>query len=241
MISPRGRAGSRKSRTITFGPTQFLSPRSIRPRRDWFSLAMHFPPDNDDALLRPKEAAELAGVITHTLANWTRAGKLACVRTPNGHRRYRWGDLRVLIKSPGTPTDDELKEIENDVVGLYLQGWSISKVAEKFERNYGDIRRLLVRNHIALRHGPSVLWRRTWGEVAEQIIDSILDGTYKPGHRIPSQNMLALKFTVSRATISHAIRYLGDRGWVLVRPHHGTFVRPRSAWPNARRTVESRL
>lgn len=197
---------------------------------------MLFPPDSDDTLLKPKEAAEFAGVITQTLANWARAGKLTCIQTPNGHRRYRWGDLCILLKSISTSTDAQLKEIEDDVVRLYLQGWSISKVAEKFDKEYGDVRRLLVRNHVTLRHGPSTLWCKTWDEVAGQIIDLILDGTYKPRYKIPSQNMLALKFTVSRATVSHAIRHLEDQGWLLVRPNHGTFVRSRSAWPNTRRT-----
>jgi len=53
--------------------------------------------------LRPSEvtdlfrAAGLFRVPLQTLADWANAGKLACIRTPGGHRRYREPDVRALI------------------------------------------------------------------------------------------------------------------------------------------------
>jgi excisionase family DNA binding protein len=47
-------------------------------------------------LLTPRQAAELLGVNTNTLARWVRAGMLPAVTTPGGHRRYRRADVRAL-------------------------------------------------------------------------------------------------------------------------------------------------
>jgi excisionase family DNA binding protein len=47
-------------------------------------------PDTD-ALLTPREVAELFGVRTTTIVRWAREGTLTPLRTPGGHRRYRAG------------------------------------------------------------------------------------------------------------------------------------------------------
>ena len=43
------------------------------------------------------QAAGLFKVPLSTLADWANAGKLASIRTPGGHRRYREPDVRALI------------------------------------------------------------------------------------------------------------------------------------------------
>ena len=48
-------------------------------------------------LLTPREAAEMFGVNANTLARWVRAGRLASVTTPGGHRRYRRADVHALM------------------------------------------------------------------------------------------------------------------------------------------------
>jgi excisionase family DNA binding protein len=52
----------------------------------------------DDDLLKPREAAELLGVRTTTVARWAREGRLPSVSTPGGHRRYRLLDVGALIE-----------------------------------------------------------------------------------------------------------------------------------------------
>lgn len=47
-------------------------------------------------LLKPRDAAKLAGVLTDTLADWVRAGKLEAVFTAGGHRRYRRTDITAI-------------------------------------------------------------------------------------------------------------------------------------------------
>lgn len=46
-----------------------------------------------EALIRPKDAAALRGVTTHCLANWADLGKIRCVFTEGGQRRYYRDDF----------------------------------------------------------------------------------------------------------------------------------------------------
>lgn len=102
----------------------------------------------DDQLLRPNEAAELLGVLPPSVAKWARAGRLRPSFTPGGHRRYRLADVRELLNlNEITP---EQRQLEQDAVRLYEQGWSIRQVAAQFGTTYGTMRRLLLR-HKTLR------------------------------------------------------------------------------------------
>lgn len=58
--------------------------------------------DSDDyALIRPAEAARLAGVDIRTLARWVADGRLAARRTVGGQRRYRRADIiRLTAATP---------------------------------------------------------------------------------------------------------------------------------------------
>jgi excisionase family DNA binding protein len=50
-----------------------------------------------DELLTPGEVAVLFRVNAKTVTVWAKNGKLASIRTPGGHRRYRAGAVRQLI------------------------------------------------------------------------------------------------------------------------------------------------
>jgi excisionase family DNA binding protein len=94
-----------------------------------------------DDLLTPREVARVFGVYVATVATWARAGRLVFTRTPGGHRRYRWADVRTLF----TEQDPLQEQLEEDAARLYQQGWSIRQVAEKFGYSYGIMRRILMR------------------------------------------------------------------------------------------------
>lgn len=53
--------------------------------------------DSDDLLLTPSEVAAMFRVDPKTVTRWATAGKLASIRTLGGHRRYRTGDVRMLL------------------------------------------------------------------------------------------------------------------------------------------------
>lgn len=50
-----------------------------------------------DPLLTPGEVATLFRVDPKTVGRWAQAGRLPCVRTPGGHRRYRTSDVKALL------------------------------------------------------------------------------------------------------------------------------------------------
>ena len=60
-----------------------------------------------EAWLRLSEAADLLGISLNTLRRWSDSGKIACYRSPGGHRRYRRADVETLLRrqSSGRPQE----------------------------------------------------------------------------------------------------------------------------------------
>ena len=50
-----------------------------------------------DELLTPSEVARLFRVNAKTVSRWEVTGKLPCIRTLGGHRRFRRGDVERAI------------------------------------------------------------------------------------------------------------------------------------------------
>lgn len=105
-----------------------------------------------DALLTPREVAQLFGVRTTTIARWAREGTLTPLRTPGGHRRYRREDIQRLI-AEDDPPDEARQRLAEDAARLYDQGSSIRQVAEKFDHSYGAMRRILHRRVTLRKRG----------------------------------------------------------------------------------------
>ena len=53
--------------------------------------------DDPTEFVSPTDAARMFGVQSQTLARWTDEGRLECIRTAGGHRRYRRTDLETLL------------------------------------------------------------------------------------------------------------------------------------------------
>lgn len=66
------------------------------------------PASHDDDLIRVSDAAALIGISVDTLKRWTAAGRVAAVRTPTNHRRYRRADILALV----TPDPAALADAE---------------------------------------------------------------------------------------------------------------------------------
>ena len=58
----------------------------------------------------------------------------------------------------------------------------------------------------------------------DRLTQAIIDGTLKPGERIPTEPELAANFGVGRNTVREAIRTLASYGILEVRRPNGTFV-----------------
>lgn len=56
-----------------------------------------------EPLLTPAEVAAMFRVDPNTVTRWAKSGKLASIRTPGGHRRYRETEVRALLA--GIPGD----------------------------------------------------------------------------------------------------------------------------------------
>ena len=59
----------------------------------------------DPDLLTPGEVAVMFRVDPKTVTRWANAGKLTCIRTPGGVRRYHGAEVRALLAgvSPRQP------------------------------------------------------------------------------------------------------------------------------------------
>jgi excisionase family DNA binding protein len=50
-----------------------------------------------EPLLTPAEVASMFRVDPKTVTRWAKAGKISCIRTLGGHRRYRETEVRALF------------------------------------------------------------------------------------------------------------------------------------------------
>lgn len=50
-----------------------------------------------EPLLTPSEVAEIFRVDPKTVTRWAKVGKLNCIYTVGGHRRYRSSEVRKLL------------------------------------------------------------------------------------------------------------------------------------------------
>jgi GntR family transcriptional regulator, transcriptional repressor for pyruvate dehydrogenase complex len=65
---------------------------------------------------------------------------------------------------------------------------------------------------------------RLYEQIVQQIEESILKGTLKPGNQLPAERELALQFGVSRTAIREAVKALREKGLVEAYSGRGTFV-----------------
>ncbi|MDO5698614.1 MAG: GntR family transcriptional regulator [Dermatophilus congolensis] len=73
--------------------------------------------------------------------------------------------------------------------------------------------------------------RPPYQQVAAQLRAAILNGTFAPGDKLPSQAALSTQYGVARMTIQQALRILKDEGLVVSRQGSGMFVRERAGKP----------
>lgn len=66
--------------------------------------------------------------------------------------------------------------------------------------------------------------RLLWHQVGETLTSEILDGTFAPGERLPTEPALMKRFGVSRHTVRQALSNLEARGVVRAEQGRGTFV-----------------
>ena len=58
-----------------------------------------------DDLLTTSKVAQMAGVSTRTVRNWTDQGKLHADKTAGGHRRYSRAEVEKFLEKLSIPKD----------------------------------------------------------------------------------------------------------------------------------------
>lgn len=74
--------------------------------------------------------------------------------------------------------------------------------------------------------------------IAADLRKAIRDGEYRPGHQLPSGNVLAKRYEVARQTVQTAVQILRAEGLVIGHQGAGWFVREK---PTVQRLASSRL
>ncbi|MCB1377109.1 MAG: FadR family transcriptional regulator [Alphaproteobacteria bacterium] len=67
-------------------------------------------------------------------------------------------------------------------------------------------------------------------ELAQEIGEGILNGTYAPGTLLPNEATWGAMFGASRTAVREAIKTLNGKGLLVSRPKVGSRVEPRSRW-----------
>ncbi|MFC7343990.1 FadR/GntR family transcriptional regulator [Saccharopolyspora griseoalba] len=67
-------------------------------------------------------------------------------------------------------------------------------------------------------------------QVAEQLLNAIIDGTCAPGSALPPESELAEQHSVSRLTVREAIKQLRVANIVRIHRGRGTYVNPPAVW-----------
>jgi len=65
---------------------------------------------------------------------------------------------------------------------------------------------------------------RLYEQIVQQIEDSVLNGTLKPGDQLPAERELAQRLGVSRTAVREAVKALSEKGLVEAFSGRGTFV-----------------
>ncbi len=65
---------------------------------------------------------------------------------------------------------------------------------------------------------------RLYEQIVEQIEQSILKGSLKPGDQLPAEREMATQFGVSRTAVREAVKALREKGLVEAYSGRGTFV-----------------
>ena len=66
--------------------------------------------------------------------------------------------------------------------------------------------------------------RKSHEKVVKSLVDGLLKGSPPPGSTLESERELAVRFSVSRATVREALQQLERSGWISIRQRHATVV-----------------
>lgn len=86
----------------------------------------------DREWLTTGEVAALFGVKSHAVSRWADQGKLACVKTLGGHRRFDAETIRSLVREHESPADPPVRPLGPKA--LVRTGFSAAQVGQLASR-----------------------------------------------------------------------------------------------------------
>lgn len=127
---------------------------------------------------------------------------------------------------PNVPIDPD------EAVRLYVdKEWSVREVADHLGCSYGRVYGVL-RNRVVMRgRDGGVRAGRDRDRVVEVIRERIVNGDWQPEQKILSEQEMAKMFAVGVHIVRGAVADLRRSGYLRTVRAKGTYVRPRSDWP----------
>lgn len=181
-----------------------------------------------EELMTTREAAKLLGVGTTTIKRWADEGRLHCVKTAGGHRRYPRSAVEGMTEPeppvPGTgPVYARLPQMSRAQIDALAMGVI----------QLDDSGRILLYNAWEARfagYSPAeVEGRHLFGDVAPCTHNSLLWGRFKRGVESGELNVrIDYTFTYRMRPTNVRIRLYRDpetaTNWMIVRPTTGEFA-----------------
>lgn len=63
-------------------------------------------------LMTPSEVAGMFRVDPKTVSRWAKAGRISCIRTPGGHRRFLRSEVQALLKKPSEKPEQPVPDAD---------------------------------------------------------------------------------------------------------------------------------
>lgn len=132
------------------------------------------------------------------------------------------------------PSNDRAPNLNpREVVRLYVEDeLSVREIADQLGTNYARIYHIL-RTRVTMRsRGTERTWRRgkKHREIKEIMRQRIVDGDWKPRHKILNNYQLGQILGVGQQTVERVIADLREQGYIRSLAK-GNYVRPPEDWP----------
>ena len=158
------------------------------------------PVNDNDRMVRIREACEMLGVHPNTLRDWTEQGKIQAYRgesSKRGQRRYRIGDIKNLLGMK--PVDEPVEELP---VAIYC------RVSSHDQKQHGDLE---------LQKGRMLEYAVHKKYKVEFILDEVGSGLNDKRKKLSKLMELAEQHKISKVIVEHKDRLTRFNYEILVR------------------------
>jgi len=131
---------------------------------------------NEKKFLRPEQASKLLNVTVRTLEKWETSGKINCIRTKVGHRRFPFDEIIELKESNKRESKPTIRFDEKQQESIVYARVSSYSQKKDLERQIGLLQTQFPNYKVISDVGSGINWRR---KGFNSIIDSAIKGNIK--------------------------------------------------------------